>query len=347
MGVSVFEYALGPRLERKTYVRRFTILLLCAILIGGGIYAYVPAFHPPAIPIINEFDYTYNNTYFPEDLTVSPAPEEAAPLTGDVLTVRQVSIALGESAESVTRKLGVPNRIDDTEYDFVYYVYNNDYNRLVFIAIRENLVIGFYTDSIDFSFDGVNYGDELSAVEASFDQTFALDEVISIRKKDYTIKILMDKLVSHQVTGIYVLSNTIEQGEYTDTVTKNIELMVYDLTNSIRVRHGEEILSWSSSAALSARKHSIDMAENRFFAHENLEGKSPGDRIRAEGIAYNTYGENIIGGYGTAILSTHGWFNSISHRNNILHSKFRYLGVGFTYHSDSTYKTYITQNFYR
>lgn len=330
-----------------TYVRRYTLLLLGAILLGGGIYAYAPIFHPPAIPIVNNFEYNYNNTYSPEDITASPAPEETASLTGDTLTVRQVSIALGESAESTIRKLGLPNRIDDTEYDFDYYIYNNDYSRLVFIAIRENTVIGFYTDSLDFSFYGLSYGDELSAVETAFDQNFAMDEVISIRKENYTIKVLMDQLVSHKVTGIYVFSNSIEQGEYTDSVIKNIELMVYDLTNSIRVRNGEEILSWSSSAALSARKHSNDMAVNRFFAHENLEGKSPGDRIRAEGIAYNTYGENIIAGYGTAILSTHGWFNSAAHRNNILHSKFRYLGVGFTYLTDSTYKTYITQNFYR
>ena len=65
------------------------------------------------------------------------------------------------------------------------------------------------------------------------------------------------------------------------------------------------------------------------------------------GITFQYLGENIIAGYGTAIISTHAWFNSPDHRENILNKNFRNLGVGFTYIKDSDYKTYITQLFYR
>ena len=68
------------------------------------------------------------------------------------LNVRGISISLGEEEKSILHKLGKPNRIVSTEYDFNYYVYNNDYSKLLFVAIRDSEVVGFYTDSIDFNF---------------------------------------------------------------------------------------------------------------------------------------------------------------------------------------------------
>ena len=38
--------------------------------------------------------------------------------------------------KSILHKLVKPNRIVSTEYDFNYYVYNNDYSKLLFVAIR-------------------------------------------------------------------------------------------------------------------------------------------------------------------------------------------------------------------
>ena len=57
---------------------------------------------------------------------------------------------------------------------------------------------------------------------------------------------------------------------------KDVKLMVYDLTNSIRKRNGLPILSWSSTASKAARKHSKDMANNKYFNHYDLYNKTPG-----------------------------------------------------------------------
>jgi uncharacterized protein YkwD len=275
------------------------------------------------------------------------APTQTPTEANENFHIRGTSLQLGESEESVVRKLGAPGRIDDTEYDFDYYIYNNDYKRLAFIAIKDSSVVGFYSDSLDFSFYGIHSGDTIDVVNSAFGNSFSMSEVLTHTTNNYTVNVLMDKLDTQKVTGIYVFLNTVTMEEYTETVMRNIELIVFDLTNSARARNNEAVLSWSSSAALSARKHSINMSENNFFSHINPAGWTPEERIIAEGIYYLNFGENIIAGYDNALLSHHGWFNSADQRQYILNSDFRYLGVGFHYNSKSKYKTYITQNFYR
>jgi uncharacterized protein YkwD len=157
----------------------------------------------------------------------------------------------------------------------------------------------------------------------------------------------MDKLETQKVTGIYVLESNAKPVVFNKDIDRGVEQLVYDLTNSIRVRNNEPLLSWSSLAAVSARKHSEDMAVNNYFDHIDLNDNKPSDRLRTEGLYITTCGENIIAGYGTAILSTHAWFNSAGHRKNMLHSNFRYLGVGFYYSEESKHKNYITQDFFR
>ncbi len=287
-------------------------------------------------------------TVTPVPTTVPTTGEDITPIKNDprTLYVRGHNLSLGESSDSVIKKLGSPGRIVPTEYNFDFYIYNNDYSRLLFIAIDNKRIVGFYSDSIDFNYNGVCSGSTIETVNKVLNSSFTVEAVLSKDKEDYTLHILMDTIRTHKVTGIYILPNNGEEPQYTDEVINNIEYLVYDLTNSIRVRNKEDILSWSSSAALSSKKHSTDMADNNYFSHKDLADRTPGDRMKSEGIYYTSCGENIIAGYGGAIISTHGWFNSMKHRILLLHSNFRYLGVGFVYQEDSTYKTYITQNFY-
>ncbi|TAH69478.1 MAG: hypothetical protein EWM47_07015 [Anaerolineaceae bacterium] len=271
-----------------------------------------------------------------------------SPILNDkVLNVLGVNITLGESADSIQDKLGTPNRIAKTEMDFDYYVYNNNYSKLLFVAVKDNMVVGFYTDSIDFNYLGITPGSSLDKVNRSLKVDLAMDYLLTHSTDIYTVHVFMDEIGNHGVTGISLLTTNLKENGYTDEIMRDIELLVYDLTNSIRKRNGIPILSWSSTAAKAAYKHSIDMAENRYFDHYNLYNKNPGDRLKEEGIYYQSVGENIIAGYKTAIISSHAWFNSPEHRDNILNKNYRNLGVGFTYQEDSMFKTYITQKFYR
>lgn len=94
-----------------------------------------------------------------------------------------------------------------------------------------------------------------------------------------------------------------------------------------------------------ARKHSQDMATKNYFAHANLAGASPFDRMRAEGYKGSTMGENIAAGNATVAATMDQWMKSDGHCANIMSKSFTQLGVGYFMGPTSTYKHYWTQNF--
>lgn len=276
----------------------------------------------------------------------APAPTETVVALDD-LCVRDTVITIGDSTEDIIHKLGRPGRIAATEHGFDYYIYNNDYHRLAFIAVKEGKVIGFYTDSEDFSFHKIKYGATLKEVNSALKEHYEDTEVITYHTSAYTAQILFDTLDTKSVTGVYVLSEEVKNAVYTEAIRKEIELIAYDLTNSMRVRNGVPALSWSSSAAQAARKHSISMATYHYFSHKDPERRTPGSRLHAEGISYNICGETITAGYENVILACYAEYNSVKQRSHILNPQYRYIGAGFTYDKDSIYKTYLTQSFYR
>jgi len=97
-----------------------------------------------------------------------------------------------------------------------------------------------------------------------------------------------------------------------------------------------------------ARKHSRDMAEKDYFAHVNLKGKSPFDRLAMAGVSDVIAGENLakIGGYPNATQRAEtGLMNSPGHRANILNPAYNAVGIGVIKSQTRIY--YFTQNFAR
>lgn len=85
----------------------------------------------------------------------------------------------------------------------------------------------------------------------------------------------------------------------------------------------------------SSQTHSENMAVRDFFAHCDLDtGTSPWDRMVAAGYSWNSAGENIAAGYSTPTAVMNGWMNSTGHRNNILSTNFREIGVGYHFQSN-------------
>jgi uncharacterized protein YkwD len=90
----------------------------------------------------------------------------------------------------------------------------------------------------------------------------------------------------------------------------------------------EAPLTWNDLLAQVALDHSLDMETNNYFAHNNLQGKTPGDRITAAGYHWKTFGENIAMGYGSEQAVMNGWLNSEGHCRNIMGKDFVEIGVG-------------------
>ena len=95
----------------------------------------------------------------------------------------------------------------------------------------------------------------------------------------------------------------------------------------------------------SARLHSKDMADNNYFNHNSLDGRTPFTRMRAAGFQGGTMGENIAAGSPTAAATVQQWVKSPGHCMNMMNPSYRYLGAGYAFRQASQYRHYWTQNF--
>ena len=129
------------------------------------------------------------------------------------------------------------------------------------------------------------------------------------------------------------------------TGPSNAENEVVTLVNLERQILNLHPLQWDSRLYLAATGHAQDMAQQDYFEHTSLDGRTAGTRITQTGYVWSTYGENIAAAYATPVAVVEGWMNSSGHRANILSSSFCDIGVGYAYSSSSRYGDYWTQDF--
>lgn len=149
----------------------------------------------------------------------------------------------------------------------------------------------------------------------------------------------------------------------------SLEQRVLNEVNRTRRSLGRASLSADSALAALARAHSADMRDRDFFAHRNPDGRYAGDRARAAGYAFRSFGENLFRGhlYDTvnhirrgdvvttdylwytpdelAELTVAMWMESPGHRTNLLSPDFDFGGVGIAAGPES--EVYITLNLSR
>ncbi len=113
------------------------------------------------------------------------------------------------------------------------------------------------------------------------------------------------------------------------------------LVDDERAQAGCGSLESQSQLDAAAQGHAEDMADNDYFDHTSLDGRSPTDRARDQGYQGGV-GENIAYGYPNAEEVMIGWMNSEGHRANILNCDYRYLGIGI---ADRDGTLYWVQNF--
>ncbi len=134
------------------------------------------------------------------------------------------------------------------------------------------------------------------------------------------------------------------------TLSTNIGYVMtaFQLINQLRTNLGLERLIWNDQLALSAYKHSIDMACNEFFSHINLDHVDYSDRVGAEGYVFTAVGETIYAGDGmfnSPARMYRAWFNSQAHFQVMIHPALSEVGIGYVYRPDSRYGGYFTADF--
>lgn len=285
-------------------------------------------------------------------------------------------LSLGDSEEKVIDTLGQPGRKDMSEYGFHWYVYNQDYSKFVMVGIQNNKIVGFYSNTLFQNTKGVSiestnkevheiYGEGLEGIlkghtnfiissDGQYDVYELEDSYTTIFYDIHNSSNPSEENSNYEnsyVSAVMIIEKSVEQSkksrfiDYTDEIIKGYELQTLDLVNAARVKFNRNPLKWHDLAAQTSKKHSADMCENHYFAHENLNNQSPWDRFRENGGSYRGYGENIAAGQPNAIMAHEGWMNSLGHRQNILKEGFTHLGVGVQANKESDYHVYYTENF--
>lgn len=147
-------------------------------------------------------------------------------------------------------------------------------------------------------------------------------------------------------SGAEIEGETEGEPEGIDPYLLALEQEVFLQINERRAAEGAPELFMDSRVRLVSRAHSEDMASRDYFAHNNLSGKSPGERLDAAAIPWVRYGENLAYNYAysdPATIAVEGWMDSDGHRENLLDPKYTHTGIGIAVDSKGAY--YITQDF--
>ena len=129
-----------------------------------------------------------------------------------------------------------------------------------------------------------------------------------------------------------------------------VEQVIYNKVNKERAKAGVPALSYNTTMEKYARIKSQDMGDKNYFSHTDPNGNYITTQMKADGVTYNAWGENIayIGGITdpTALANQFmtNWMNSEGHKKNILSTNFSSIGVGVYKIGD---KVYATQEFYK
>lgn len=111
------------------------------------------------------------------------------------------------------------------------------------------------------------------------------------------------------------------------TPKPNYEAQMLQLINKERQKQGLRPLQADPEMLQVARAHSQDMFAKGYFAHDNLEGKDPFDRMKAANVRFVAAGENLALAQ-TVEIAHFNLMNSPGHRANILNPSFGRVGIG-------------------
>jgi uncharacterized protein YkwD len=120
---------------------------------------------------------------------------------------------------------------------------------------------------------------------------------------------------------------------------------VLELMNDERAKAGLPPLKLVEKLCVSARWHAMDMAVGNYFEHVDRQGRTPGQRMASFGYRYSYCGQNIAGGQKTPDEVVEAWMKSPHHRENILRSEFKEVGIAFVENTNSKFGKYWVQDF--
>jgi uncharacterized protein YkwD len=114
------------------------------------------------------------------------------------------------------------------------------------------------------------------------------------------------------------------------TNMKTVKRATICLLNQKRRQNGLKKLKLNGRLSLASQRHSRSMVARKVFEHGNFVGRIKAARYIGSSGSWSV-GENIAWGSGDMASPreiVQAWMNSPPHRHNILHGKFREIGIG-------------------
>lgn len=127
-----------------------------------------------------------------------------------------------------------------------------------------------------------------------------------------------------------------EVAQFSTLVSEDYQLELLNLINEFRQQANLPALGLSATLSGAAQAHAEDMVQNHYFAHEGLDGSSPGDRAQRTGYPSSFVAENIAAGNEYPKDVFEQWVNSSGHRENMLGEKYTEAGIGGVLHAPQT-----------
>lgn len=315
--------------------------------------------------LLIKLDESFRDLEDPSDTKEETPVEKPALTVPSEQTFSIYNIVMGDSKDKLEQELGEAKRQSTNEYGVSWNAYHENYRNFLMISYDENnQVNGLYTNQdLLSSSSGIEMGVSKEVVQNE------LGEPLSNIRKGLTlyqlqnngeqevyqvdgsyVTVFYDKHENDTVTAIQIIDESLEANkknfysEASPELKEGFEFQLFDLTNATRVEKGLNALSWDDQVRDTARKHSLDMAEQNYFSHTNLEGESPFDRMEEDQVAFRTAGENLAYGQLSSIFAHEGLMNSKGHRENILQPHYEHLGVGVAFNGKA--QPYFTENFF-
>ncbi|RJR30109.1 CAP domain-containing protein [Candidatus Microgenomates bacterium] len=102
---------------------------------------------------------------------------------------------------------------------------------------------------------------------------------------------------------------------------------VIKLTNNRRIENGLTPVVFNSSLSQAAKAKGEDMLNSDYWAHVSPTGTEPWKFFRDVGYTYRYAGENLARDFTSPVAAVDAWMASPSHRENMLSSKYKDIGV--------------------
>lgn len=248
----------------------------------------------------------------------------------EVVTVGGKEVSLGMTLKQLKEVWGEPDRVDKTLYGLERYVYINGYVDYFFATVQDEAVVEIFVPGTDYEYQGVK-GKGISADIENLSYISSADHSGVIKHDTAEIRFPLD--YEGQLCGIWLQTkdfvtekNPVSMLEYHLKVDMEEELL--DLIQVRRLEAGQPILTADKKLTDVARKHSEDMAKNLYLAYNDLEGKTPFNRIMERGKTFLTASEIIAKQRGDVVNIYQEWVRTAVRINGLTDTSMQEVGVG-------------------